>query len=351
MVKRIGQIDGVKLYDIIRSRDNVSSAVMEACRDHAKDPAVMRIRDDPDRYIDAICDLLDRGAYSPSGFRFKRIFERGKWRELCYTRTFPDRMIHHAVFRVIAPILMKGAISDSYAAIPGRGLHLGTKSLHQDIVDDPKGTRYACKIDMRHYFPSVKRNILFDMLRRRLKCRRTLSLLATIIYECPGDDGLLIGMYPSQILSAFYLFGLDHYCKEDLGIAHYYRYMDDIVILSRSKRMLWRYLGFVRSYTSKLGLEIKGNYAIFPIDKRRLDFMGYVHDHKQIMIRKRNKISYMRVCNNIVRKLRRREPITCHDLMSMNSYEGMLSWCDSKPLIEKYSGRVWNAIDFGVEAI
>ena len=351
MVKRIGRINGVKLYDIIKSRDNVIQAVKEACRDHARDPAVIRIRENPDKYADAVCDILEKESYYPSGFKFKRIFERGKWRNLCYTRTFPDRIIHHAIFRVVSPILMKGAIRDTYAAIPGKGLHLGTRNIHKDLVKDVKGTRYIFKMDIYHYFDSIKRALLFEMLTRRLKCRCTLSLLSVIVFQCPGEDGLPIGLYSSQILSAFYLFGFDHYCKERLRLKKYARYADDIVFMGDSKRMMWRYFEFMRRYLSKIGLEVKSNYALFPIEKRRLDFMGYVHDHSQIMIRKRNKISYIRVCNSIVRKLRRKEPITGHDFMSVNSYEGMLSWCDSAPLIEKYSGRVWNAIDFGVEAI
>lgn len=351
MVKRIGRIDGVKLYDIIKSRDNVIQAVKEACRDHARDPAVIRIRENPGKYADAVCDILERETYYPSGFRFKIIYERGKWRKLCYTRTFPDRIIHYAIFRVISPILLRGAVRDTYATIPGKGLHLGTTNVRRDLAGDSRGTRYVLKMDVHHYFDSVKRETLFKMLLRKLKCRQTLSILSVIIFQCPGDDGLPIGLYPSQILSAFYLFGLDHYCKESLGIRHYFRYMDDIVVMDSSKRMLWRYLGFIRRYMEGIGLSMKTNYALFPIEKRRLDFMGYVHNHSQIMIRKRSKISYIRVCNSIVRKLRRKEPITGHDFMSMNSYEGMLSWCDSAPLIEKYSGRVWNAIDFGVEAI
>lgn len=52
-----------------------------------------------------------------------------------------------------------------------------------------------------------------------------------------------------------------------------------------------------------------------------------------------------------MRKIRRKEPITGHDLMSMNSYEGMLGWCNSEPLIKKYGRRVKIAIEFGVEAL
>jgi hypothetical protein len=39
-MKRIKYVDGVELYDIIRSEDNIREAIKLACRDHAKDPAV-----------------------------------------------------------------------------------------------------------------------------------------------------------------------------------------------------------------------------------------------------------------------------------------------------------------------
>ena len=52
-MKRYGYIDGVKLYDAICDRENIRKAVILACKDHARDPVVQKIRVDPEPYIDA----------------------------------------------------------------------------------------------------------------------------------------------------------------------------------------------------------------------------------------------------------------------------------------------------------
>lgn len=352
-MKRVKYIDGVELYDIIRSRENVAEAVKEACKDHHRDPAVIRMKANPDKYIDIVCDILNSEAYSPSGFKFKTIFERGKWRHLCFSRSFPDRVIHHAVMRVVVPIIIKGNVDTSFAAVKGQGMHRGSRKIRWHIQKrNYEETRYVYKIDIHHYFDNVDRDILFDMLKKKIKSYRTLKILAIIIYECPGDNGLCIGLYPSQVLSVFYLIQFDHYCREVLRIEMKYRYMDDIVILSHSKRMLWRYHYFIKRYLSTLKLSVKGNYAVFPMEKRRLDFMGFVMNHQNTMIRKSTKIRYKRSCNRIVNAVAHREEVTPHMLMSKASYEGtLLNWCDGQRLVEQEDGRVFKVLEFGIESI
>lgn len=351
MPKRIRTINGKELYDLIRDRDNVELAVKNACKDHAHDPAVIRIRENPEPYVDAVCRILDEQSFHYSTFKYKTIFERGKWRNLCFTRTFPDRIIQHAVFQIVEPILLGTCIRDTYAAIKGKGLHKGVVQIRKDMDSDPEGTQYCLKIDIRHYFENIDRNKLFELIKRKIKDPRTLEILHRIIFECPGDSGLLIGLFSSQILSAFYLSAFDHYCKEVLGMPYCYRYADDIVVLYRNKRMLHRYLEFMRKYLRDLGLEIKPNWQIFPVDARGVDFMGYVFRHGYVLVRKRNKINYIRSCNLIVRCLRHKEPITGTMIRSKASYEGLLSWCDSRHLVEVHSGRVDIALEFGVDAL
>ena len=97
---------------------------------------------------------------------------------------------------------------------------------------------------------------------------------------------------------------------------------------------------------------MKGNYAVFPIEKRRLDFMGYVSNHSTTMIRKRTKCAYIKSTGRIINALAHHEEITTHMLSSQRSYEGMIAnWTTKNSLIEKYGGAVDIAIEFGVEAV
>ncbi len=187
------------------------------------------------------------------------------------------------------------------------------------------------------------------MIKKKIKCPRTLKILHTFIFDTPGERGLKIGLYGSQILSVFYLSGLDHYLKEVLGLRYVYRYMDDIVVLSPSKIVLRSVLTHMRKYLKEeLDLELKDNYAIFPVEKRRIDVVGFVHNHLTVMIRKKTKMSYIRQCRMMIRHVNRSISLTVHDILSKRSYEGMFTWCTDRTPVGKYDGMVDTMITFGV---
>ena len=79
---------------------------------------------------------------------------------------------------------------DEYAAIPGRGTHRCSMNVRRDMKEEPWRTRYCLKIDIHLYFDNIDRTILFEMIKRKIKCRRTLDLLHTIIFDAPGTKGL-----------------------------------------------------------------------------------------------------------------------------------------------------------------
>ena len=75
--------------------------------------------------------------------------------------------------------------------------------------------------------------------------------------------------------------------------------MDDIVILDESKDVLKDIYLSIKDYLNiKLRLEIKGNWQIFPINSRQIDFCGYRVNHYGIMLRKK-------ILHNFYRKLKR----------------------------------------------
>ena len=151
-------------------------------------------------------------------------------------------------------------------------------------------------------------------------------------------------MYSSQIFSSFMLTYFDHWVKEILHVKHYYRYMDDMVFLSDSKQTLRRIHKAVATKLKKeYDLDVKHNWRIAPISSG-LDFVGYVHWPDHVTLRKRNKILYKRICNSIIRCLRKGKEVTLYMLASARSYDGMAKWCDSARLRYLNYGRVIRAI-------
>lgn len=287
---------------------------------------------------------LRKGEFHFSRFRSRDIYERGKKRHLCYTVTFPDRVIQHVILQIVAPILLGTSIRDTYAAQKGKGTHLCSMKVREAIYNDPRGTMYYLKEDISKYFDNIPRHILFNLIKRKIKDRRILDIIHEFIFGAPGRKGLPIGMYSSQIFSSFMLTYFDHWIKEVLHVEYYFRYMDDMVFLSDSKRTLHRIHKLIKDKLGReYGLTTKSNWRIAPV-RTGLDFVGYVHWPTHVIMRKRNKIKYIRICNTIVRCIRKGKEITEHMLASMRSYDGMAKWCDSIRLRFLNHGRVMRAI-------
>jgi hypothetical protein len=127
-------------------------------------------------------------------------------------------------------------------------------------------------LDIEKYSPSIDNEILKNIIRRKIKDVRLLSLLDTII---DSAQGLPIGNYLSQYFANLYLSGLDHYCKEVLRAQYYIRYCDDIVILHQNKDALHKMYEQIEAYMKQLKLKPKSNWQIFPVAVRGIDFLGY----------------------------------------------------------------------------
>ena len=120
---------------------------------------------------------------------------------------------------------------------------------------------------------------------------------------------------------------------------------DDIVILGDSKEHLRNILITIKLYLKYvLKLNVKGNYQIFPVESRGIDFVGYVFRHEYRLLRKsiKTKISKLvyRYINNKISK----------DVFEsrMTSYRGWLKFCNSKHFSDivqhstKYRLSTWN---------
>lgn len=165
-------------------------------------------------------------------------------------------------------------------------------------IYEPNETLYCLKMDVRKFYPSINHDILCE-----------------IIYSA---DGVPIGNYLSQFFANLYLAYFDHWVKEELKCKFYFRYADDIVILSSDKNFLRTVLIAIKMYLKEvLDLRLKPNYQIFPVDDRGIDFVGYRFYHTHVLLRKSIKIDRQ--------ELRRR----------MQSYFGWLKFCNSKNLLRK----------------
>jgi len=263
--------------------------------------------------------MLKNKTYKTSEYTTFTIFEP-KERIIYRLPYFPDRITHHAVMNILEPIFVSSFTRDTYSCIKKRGIHAAAAAVKIALRDEA-GTQYCLKLDIRKFYPNVDHDVLKQLLRKKIKDKDLLWLLDEII---DSTDGLPIGNYLSQYFANFYLTYFDHWIKEVKHVRYYFRYADDLVILSDNKPYLHQMLSDIRIYMKdQLNLSVKDNYQVFPVDDRGIDYVGYVFRHTHTRLRKSIK-------QNFARMLKRNK-----NIQSTASYNGWAVYCDSNHLLKK----------------
>ena len=189
---------------------------------------------------------------------------------------------------IMEPIWTKIFIRQTYSCIKNRGIHNLAKDLKEVLNKYPEQTTYCLKMDIKKFYPSINHDILYQIIKKKIKDENLLSLLLEIIYSA---EGVPIGNYLSQFFANLYLAYFDHWVKEELRCKFYFRYADDIIILSNDKSYLKNIFVTIKIYLKEvLDLRLKSNYQIFPVSSRGIDFVGYKFYHTHILLRKSIKI-------------------------------------------------------------
>lgn len=284
-------------------------------------------------YAFEIQQMLLNDIYEVSPYKEEYREENGKIRHLYKLPYYPDRIIQWAILNVIRYTLESKFISTTYSSIPYKGTLKCKNKVYKDIRRDIEGTRYCLKLDIHHFYESINHDLLKSRYLEIFKDYDLLNLIFKIIDSVPEDDGIPIGNFLSQYSGNLFLSPLDHLCKEELKCKYYYRYMDDIVILSNSKEFLRNCFDCIQDWCSENKLAIKPNYQIFPIEDRGIDYVGYRIFPEFVLLRKRIKNNLKNKHELILNKVIN-DKDTIHGIY--DSYDGILSHCDGHDLSEKY---------------
>lgn len=315
------------LYEKICDKDNLYRAYLKARTGKGHSWGVQFFEKDLENNLSQLQNELITGEYRTSEYRTFTIYDPKE--RLISSLPFRDRVVHHAIMNIVEPIWTPIFISQTYSCIKGRGIHGAVKHLKRDLKKDISGTEYCLKMDVRKFYPSIDHEILQQIIRRKIKDCQLLALLDGIIDSAPGVP---IGNYLSQFFANLYLGYFDHWMKETNQVRYYYRYADDIVILAGNKLYLHILLADIREYLAKeLNLQLKGNYQIFPVNSRGIDFVGYVFRHGRTDMRKSIKKNFCRLAARLNKK-----DIPVKDYKQrLCSHLGWAKHCDSKNLLKK----------------
>ncbi|GMU73857.1 MAG: hypothetical protein AMXMBFR44_0560 [Candidatus Campbellbacteria bacterium] len=241
-----------------------------------------------------------------------------------------DRLLHHAVYRVLALHFNQRFIHDSYSCRLGKGTHkaLGRfkKFARKESANGTK-TCWVLKCDIRKFFASVHHKIQLSVLSKHIADQDTLQLLGRIIesFETAPGKGLPLGNLTSQLLVNVYMNKFDQWMKHAMKVKYYVRYADDFVVLSRDKDFLTELLPKIGVFLEEnLKLTLHPDKVFIKTLASGVDFLGWVHFPDHHVLRTATK---RRMLKNLSQ--------TGATEATRQSYLGMLRWGNTKKLRQK----------------
>lgn len=329
------------LFNKFEDIEFIKFCIKSASKHKTRREKVIRVLSNLDERAETLQRMLLNNEFKPSPLNISERWDprNKKFRTISSPRFFPDQCIHWCVIMAIKEIIMHGMYAHSCGNIPGRGRMAGVKYVKKVLKTHSKNTKWCLKMDIRHFYQTIDHEILMSKLSKRIKDKQILTLIEKIIDSY--DKGLPLGNYTSQWLANFFLQDMDHYIKEQLKAPYYIRYVDDMVIIGPNKKKLHKMRKAIEAYLNEMGMKLKGNWQVFKVDDRGIDFLGYVFFHGYTKLRDRNFINIKRQATRFKKLDREDKKPSLHFSQSYLSRIAQLKHCNSFHIKEKYLKPEW----------
>ena len=270
------------LFEQIVNINNIRDAYQKAVRGgnrYSKSHLVFK--EDLELNIHKIQQELASGSYEVGEYYEFKVFEPKE--RTIHALPFKDRVVQHAIHNVISPIFERTFYPCSFACRKDKGTHKGVKSVQACIRRlAKKGKVYFLKMDFSKYFNSINGSILMREIKSKIKDMKVINLLGLFI----KGVGIHIGNLLSQLSANIYGHIFDRFIKTKIKAKHYFRYMDDTVILSNCKSELIRYQKILKKF-SYIFMRLKfSKWFINSVESKSLNFLGYRIRETYKLIRK-----------------------------------------------------------------
>ena len=276
----------VHVYEHIISTENLLSAWKEFLRDKRarKDVEAFSVQLMPN--ILALHNDLATGLYR-HGKYYAFAISDPKPRQI-HKASVRDRLLHHALYRVLYRTFDERFIYDSYSCRIEKGTHRALSRFElfgRRASENNAKTVWVLKCDIRKFFASIDHETLFSVLERHVEEPELLGLLRNIVQSFHGTtgNGLPLGNLTSQLLVNVYMNEFDQHMKHVLKVKYYLRYADDFAIMSQDKAYLENLLLQISDFIeTTLKLSLHPDKVFIKTLASGVDFLGWVHfpDHR-----------------------------------------------------------------------
>ncbi len=289
---------------------------------------------------------IENNTYKVGKYREFKIYEPKE--RIIKSLPYVDRIVHQwYVEEFVKPYIVPRFIFTSFACIEDKGTHKSADCVQKYMRTFLRnhGDFWVLKCDIRKFFYNINPNILLNIMKKYIKDKKLMEFTRLLIFGSRDDDdsiGIPIGNYTSQYFANIYLNELDQYVKRSLKLKYYVRYMDDFVILLKTKKDCIYYKKVISDFLkSNLQLELNSKSRYYPY-KMGVDFCGYRIYTTHKLLRNSSKRKIMKK----VKKWNSQyhdgtfDPSFCNK--SLQSWYGHVSHCNSYHLTKK----IINKCDF-----
>jgi retron-type reverse transcriptase len=297
----VAQVSGT--YADVYAWENLFLAYRKAARGKRSHRSVALFEFKLEDHLIQLHDELQAEAYRPGQYTHFTIHEPK--RRLISAAPFRDRVVHHALCRVIEPAFERSFIDHSYANRVGKGTHRALDTCQRWL----KQYRYILPCDLKQFFPSIDHAIMQHTLNRHIQDGAIRRLIALILTSGEGvlaeeydmayfadDDlfavnrsrGLPIGNLTSQFWANCYLNPFDHFVTRELGCGAYMRYVDDFLLFANRKTILWQWRTAIIERLAALRLTLHDDQALVRPSAEGVRFLGFIlfPTHRRLLPRK-----------------------------------------------------------------
>lgn len=304
------------MFDKIISLENLFDAWTEFKKEKGNKNDVAEFEINLEDHVFALHEDLKNGTYEHGGY-ISFVVHDPKRRNI-HKAPVRDRLLHHAVHRVIEPMWNKIFIFDSWSSRKTKGTHAAVRRL-QDFAlrlsHNYTRTLWVLKLDVTKFFDSVDHKILLDILSKRTWDDRLMNLFREIIESF--NPGLPLGNLTSQLFANVYMNKLDQFVKNDLRIKGYVRYADDFVLMHEDKELLIDCRHKIEHFLQEqLHLKVHPKKLILKTYASGIDYLGYISFPNHRILRTKTKRRMFRKVNK----------------KNFSSYSGILKHCRSRNL-------------------
>lgn len=336
MVKRVGNIS--KRAETV---DNMKDGFYSYAKHKGKRRKVIWFENHLDTMVKRIVSDLKHGDWKTPEYETQTI-------KLHKTRVLDKLPIRAHVAQWGYLNFLEKPLCDAYirrscSCVKGRGTHDFINMLYHYLYTDGHNILYEAQLDAHHFFQNIMGFLMKDILRRKIKDKKTLVFVEEFIDS--HLQGLPLGEKISQIFANFFLSYFDHEACDCFGIAKdtdkmaywrrryvdskiatfrspdeikeinkgiqylndkfdrlvsewgkgYFRFADNIVVVSEDKTFLHLICEMiVYKLSSQYLIEVNKDWNVRPIWSGGIDVCGYVVFQDHIRLRKRNKKSLCR---------------------------------------------------------